>query len=305
MLYPCISICSSRISTGAPTRTAAGEAAPEGRAADLDARRGDVFGGKAVGGDADDFVSGLAVPQGVAHGPGGDEADAVVFAVIFLMRMPGEHRRHPVFLEQADILLALLHREIGIVHALVDGLPDDRTVQEYEDVAGAAGGGELGLEPRLLRRLEFGRLIQDAVGVKADKSAVVRLEGEPVGTAHGHIMRVLFLAEALHVMVTGDDIYRGLQFGQADAVNGILHGIVGVIDQVARQQDEDGIDGIDGGDGGHHQGIRLAVARRPVEKADLGIAHLDEGEGFEGLAGGREPAAEKEKKEKALHRGRC
>ena len=95
------------------------------------------------------------------------------------------------------------------------------------------------------------------------------------------------------------------QLGEADAVDGVLHGIVGIVDQVARQQDEGGIDGVDRGDGGHHQGIRLAVARGPVHKADLGIAHLDEGEGLEGLAGGREPGAKQEQEGKALHDNRC
>ena len=94
---------------------------------------------------------------------------------------------------------------------------------------------------------------------------------------------------------------RSLQAGKADPVDGVLHGIVGVVNQVARHQDEDGIDGIDGGDGGHHQGIRLAIARGPVEEADLGIAHLDEGEGLEGLAGSRKPGAKQEKEGKTLH----
>ena len=266
---------------------AAGRAVPERRhahAAGLDAGGGDVGDIDTVLIDLDDGVAGLAVADGVAHGAGGEEADALDGGVVFLVGVAGEDDVDPVLLEQVHIAPALLHIEVGVVLALFHRLPDHGAVDEDEGVLAVLRGGEFFLEPGPLLILGILHAVLDAVGVHADERAPVLLEGEMVVPALGDVFGLLLPGEAHVIVVSRNGVHGRIELGDAKAVEGILHGIVRRIDQVAGHHDEGGGDGIDRIHGRLEQRIRLHIPRRPVHEPDLRITHLHERERFERAA---------------------
>ena len=250
-------------------------------AAGLDAGGGDVGDADTGFIDPDHAVAGLAVAEGVADGAGGEEADALDGGVVFLVRVAGEDDVDAVFLEEVHVAPALFHVEVGIVLALVHGLPDDGAVDEDEGVLAILRGGKLFLEPDPLLVLGILHAVLDAVGVHADERAAALPEGEAVIPALGDEPGLFLTGETHDVVVARNGVHGRLELGDAHAVDGILHGVVRRVDQVAGHDDEGGGEGIDLVHGRLEQRIRLRISRRPVEEPDLRVAHLNESERLE------------------------
>ena len=266
---------------------AAGRAVPERRhahAAGLDAGGGDVGDIDTVLIDLDDGVAGLAVADGVAHGAGGEEADALDGGVVFLVGVAGEDDVDTILFEQVHVALALFHVEVGVVLALVHGLADHGAVDEDEGVLAPLGGGELFLEPGPLLILGLFHAVLDAVGVHADERAPALLEGKMLIPELGDERGLLLPGEAHVIVVPRNDVHGRLELGGAEAVQGILQGVARRIHEVAGHEDEGGGDGIDRIHGRLEQRIRLHIPRRPVHEPDLRITHLHERERFERAA---------------------
>ena len=227
------------------------------------------------------------MPERVADRPGRDEANAFHFGVILLMGVAGKDDIDTVFLEQVDVFPPLSQGEIEVVLRLVQGFPDNGTMQKNEGVPAFPRGGKFLFQPGPLLCLGLFHAVLYAVRVNADECAAALPEGEAVVSSLSDVGRLLFTGEFPDVMVSRYSVNRGRHLGDTDPIDGILHGVLRIVDQVAGHEDIGGIQGIGGIHGRLHQGIGMDIRRRLVHETDLRVAHLHEGERGEAIAGER------------------
>ena len=104
----------------------------------IDTRGGRVGHIDTIDPNLNDIVPGCSVAQRIPDRSGGDKTDSLDFGVILLVGMARKDNVHTPCLEQVDVLPALCMGKVEIILRLVDGFPDDRTVQEDKGIAAAS-----------------------------------------------------------------------------------------------------------------------------------------------------------------------
>ena len=231
----------------------------------------------------DTVDAGAAVAQGVAGGVGGVEGDAFEGGLVVAVRVPGEDGFDAVFLQQGDVTGTLVKGEVEVVFSFVQILPDERAVQEEEDMPYAFCATcqrQLLREPRPLRRFPFRIFFLDAVAVNADEDAVADARREALVAAQRIVSRQPLWCVSQHIVVARHQPDRRIERREISCEDGKLKTVVRFVDQVARDEDGVGFQSVGCRHGFLHQRIRLAERGYPVTKPNLRVGHVHESDGL-------------------------
>lgn len=141
-------------------------------------------------------------------------------------------------------------------------------------------------EPRPLRRFPFRIFFLDAVAVDADEDAVADARREALVTTQRIIGLQPLRGVSQHIVVARHQPDRRIERREVACKDDKLQTVVGVVDQVARDENGVGPECIGSRHGFLHQGVGLAERGYPVAEPDLRVGHMNESNRLR--AGGRQ-----------------
>jgi len=216
------------------------------------------------------------------------------------MIVPGEHVLHAELLEEREVAVASLARDVEVLIRLLGEEQKPRMVLKDHDVAHgiAARALELGTQPSLLLGERFRHVLRrrDDARVEDDAHKLVRLEAivirAEVFRVSGKGRRRRVVAD---IVVAGHVVERdrAIELRGNALILGDLRGVALLIHQIASDDDERGVEAIGGGDRELEVGGFLREVGVRGVHAELRIAELHE----EPRRGGRRKGGKRNGKE--------
>ena len=226
---------------------------------------------------ANHVEAGTGSMEAVADGGAGVEADAVDLRDVGTVRMAGKDGIHAILFEQREVSRPRLLAEVKIVFRLAERLANHRAVQEHERVPCPLRLAQFFGQPRKLLCLGLPCLILDAIRVNADERAAFVPEREAVVATQLDVSLTLLRRIASDIVVPGNEPDRRLDCRQVASKDGLLHRIVRLVDQIARDEDQVRRVAVGQHHRPSHQRVGMDEFLGSVVEPDLRVCHMHEG----------------------------